>query len=336
MTGRPPPGTWPQPPTPPTRTSPPNSKPPPQSAHDRGSPLNESAFLGRAAELSPPGPQAVQRRLRAAEAALFGGAPLRAESLASQLPPDAPPADRAQAEHLRVQARLATGRGVAEAPALLLDAALSCLEEAPGLAREILLEAVTATFSASQLTDHDHPGRTRRTHPDRPRRRPGTAHGPEELLLTGLATLLSGRYLTAAPLLREAIAALAAAPAPRERVPVWLLAATFAATAIWEDRFALEWLARCEDLARRTGAMRPLTLCLIGGSISNAARGQLALAEQQIAEGRELARALGWTARPAGQLFRGAHPRFQRRQEGPAPRLREPAGNRGHARHPAT
>ena len=42
--------------------------------------------------------------------------------------------------------------------------------------------------------------------------------------------------------------------------------------------------------------MRPLTLCLIGGSISNAARGQLALAEQQTAEGRELARALGWTA----------------------------------------
>jgi DNA-binding CsgD family transcriptional regulator len=40
--------------------------------------------------------------------------------------------------------------------------------------------------------------------------------------------------------------------------------------------------------------MRPLTLCLIGGSISNAARGQLALAEQQTTEGRELARALGW------------------------------------------
>jgi DNA-binding CsgD family transcriptional regulator len=55
-------------------------------------------------------------------------------------------------------------------------------------------------------------------------------------------------------------------------------------------------MARCEDLARRTGAMRPLTLCLIGGSISNAARGQLALAEQQTAEGRELGRALGWTA----------------------------------------
>ena len=105
-----------------------------QSAHDRGSPLNESAFLGRAAELAfrvrggkaPPasrGGSAVRRR------------PLRAESLASELPPDAAPADRAQAEHLRVQARLATGRGVAEAPALLLDAALSCLKEAPNLAR---------------------------------------------------------------------------------------------------------------------------------------------------------------------------------------------------------
>ena len=270
-----------------------------QSAHDRGSPLNESAFLGRAAELSPPGPRAVKRRLRAAEAALFGGAPLRAESLASQLPPDAAPADRALAEHLRVQARLATGRGVAEAPALLLDAALSCLKEAPNLAREILLEAVTATFSASQLTTTITPAELGERILTALGDDPEVAREPEELLLTGLATLLSGRYLTAAPLLREAIAALAAAPAPRERVPVWLLAATFAATAIWEDRFALEWLARCEDLARRTGAMRPLTLCLIGGSISNAARGQLALADQQTAEGRELARALGWTA---GQL----------------------------------
>ena len=183
-----------------------------QSAHDRGSPLNESAFLGRAAELSPPGPRAVKRRLRAAEAALFGGAPLRAESLASQLPPDAAPADRAQAEHLRVQARLATGRGVAEAPALLLDAALSCLEEAPALAREILLEAVTATFSASQLMTTITPAELGERILAALGDDPEVVREPEELLLTSLATLLSGRYLTAAPLLREAIAALAAGP----------------------------------------------------------------------------------------------------------------------------
>jgi len=264
-----------------------------RSAHDRGSALNESAFLTRAAELSPDG-KATRRRLRAAEAALFGGAPLRAESLASQLPPDAAPGDRAQAEHLRVQARLAIGQDVAEAPALLLDAALSCLRDAPVLAREILLEAVTAAFSASQLMTTITPAQLG----DRILAAIGgdPADTPEDLLLTGLATLLSGDCLTAAPLLREAIAALAAAPGPRECVPVWVMAATFAATAIWEDRFALEWLARCEDLARRTGAMRPLTLCLIGASISNAARGQLALAEQQTAEGRELARGLGWTA----------------------------------------
>jgi DNA-binding CsgD family transcriptional regulator len=269
-----------------------------EAAHARGSLLNESAFLARAAELSPPGPPVLRRRLRAAEAALFGGAPLRAESLTGQLPPDAPPVARAHADHLRVQARLATGRGVAEAPAELLDAGLSCLGEAPELAREILLEAVAATFSASQLTTGITPAelgerilRALREHVPPARQADGSG---EELPLTASATLLSGRYEAAAPLLRQAIAALAAAPAPRERVPVWLMAVTFAATAIWEDRFALEWVARCEDLARRTGAMRPLTLCLIGGSISNAARGQLALAEQQTTEGRELARALGW------------------------------------------
>jgi DNA-binding CsgD family transcriptional regulator len=266
-------------------------------AHGRGSLLNESAFLARAAELSPLGTQAVQRRLRAAEAALLGGAPLRAESLAGLIPLSAPARARAQAEHLRVQARLATGQSVAEAPAMLLNAGLSCLSEAPGLAREILLEAVTATLAASQMTAQVTPaevgGRILHALGD------GAPRTGEEQLLTGLATLLTGRYCAAAPLLRQAIGTLAAEPGLSERVPVWLLAVTFAATAISEDRVALAWVARCEDLARRTGAMRPLTLCLIGASIHNGSRGHLALAEQQFAEGRELGRALGWNA---GQL----------------------------------
>jgi DNA-binding CsgD family transcriptional regulator len=263
-------------------------------AHDRGSLLTESTFLARAAELSPPGPQAAQRRTRAAEAALLGGAPLRAESLAGLIPPSAPARARAQAEHLRVQARVATGRSVAEAPAMLLGAGLSCLGEAPGLAREILLEAVTATLAASQMTAQVTPAEVgRRILHALGDSAPRTG---EEHLLAGLATLLTGRYRAAAPLLWQAIDVLAAEPGPSERVPVWLLAITFAADAIWEDRLALAWMARYEDLARRTGAMRPLTLCLIGASITNGSRGQLALAEQQFAEGRELGQALGWSA----------------------------------------
>jgi DNA-binding CsgD family transcriptional regulator len=219
---------------------------------------------------------------------------LRAESLAGLIPPSVPALARARAEHLRVQARLAMGRSVAEAPAMLLGAGLSCLGEAPGLAREILLEAVTATLAASQMTAQVTPaevgGRILYALGD------GVPRTGEEHLLTGLATLLTGRYCAAAPLLRQAIDALAAEPGPIERVPVWLLATTFAADAIWEDRLALAWVARCEDLARRTGAMRALILCLIGASITNGSRGQLALAEQQFAEGRELGRALGWSA----------------------------------------
>jgi DNA-binding CsgD family transcriptional regulator len=237
----------------------------------------------------------VQRRLRAAEAALLGGAPLRAESIADQIPPSAPVSACAQAEHLRVQARIAASWSVANAPVLLLDAGLSCLDEDPGLARGILLEAVTATITASQMTAQITPAelgsRILKALGD------GAPRTGEEQLLTGLATLLTGRYPVAAPLLRQAIGTLAAEPGPRDRIPFWLMATSFAATAIWEDRFALAWVARCEDLARRTGAMRPLTLCLIGESIANGARGQLALAEQQLAEGRELGQALGWDAR---------------------------------------
>jgi len=269
-------------------------------AHSRGSQLTESAFLARAAELSLPGRRATQRRLRAAEAALSGGAPLRAEFLTTLIPPSAPVGARAQAEHLRVQARLTAGLSVTEAPALLLDAGLSCLHEAPALAREILLEAVSATMAASQLTARITPaelcGRILSALGD------GAPRTAEEHLPTGLATLLTGRYETAAPLLRQAISMLAAEPGPVERVPVWLMAVTFAATAIWEDRLALTWAARCEDLARRTGAMRPLTLCLIAASMANSALGQLALAEQQLTEGRELGQALGWDARQPGSF----------------------------------
>ena len=273
-------------------------------AHGRGSLLNESAFLARAAELSPPGAQAIQRRLRAAEAALLGGAPLRAESLTELIPPSAPTRARAQAVHLRAQAWLATGRSIPEAPAVLLDAGLSCLGEDPALARGILLEAVAATMAASQMTAQVTPaevgGRILRALGDNGQADralgDGASRTGEEQLLTGLATLLTGNYHAAAPLLREAIASLAADTGPSERVPVWLLAVTFAATAIWEDRFSLTWVTRCEDLARRTGAMRPLTLCLIGASIANGGLGQLALAEQQLIEGRELGQALGWNA----------------------------------------
>jgi DNA-binding CsgD family transcriptional regulator len=263
-------------------------------AHDRGSLLNESTFLARAAELSPPGPQAEQRLLRAAEAALLGGAPLRAESLAGLIPSSAPARPRAQADRLRVQAEVATGRSVAEAPAMLLAAGLSCLDEAPGLARDVLLESVTATLAASQMTARITPAEVGRRilHA----LGEGAPRTGEEHLLTGLATLLAGRYHAAAPLLRQAIDTLAAEPGPSERIPVWLLATTFAADAIWEDRLGLAWITRCEDLARRTGAMRPLILCLIGASVTNGALGQLALAEQQFTEGRDLGQALGWSA----------------------------------------
>ena len=303
-----------------------------QSAHDRGSPLNESAFLGRAAELSPPGPRAVKRRLRAAEAALFGGAPLRAESLASQLPPDAPPADRAQAEHLRVQARLATGRGVAEAPALLLDAALSCLKEAPALAREILLEAVTATFSASQLMTTITPAELGRPHPDRPRRRPGSRARARRAPADRPGNLAERPLPDRRP----------AAPRGHRRAGCRARPAR-ASSGLAAGRH----LRRDRDLggpvrARMAGPLRgPGTpdrsdapADLVPDRRLDLQRGPRPAGPGRPADrrGPGASPRPGLDRRPAGQLFRGARPRLPRRQEGAAPRLRERAGRRGHAR----
>jgi DNA-binding CsgD family transcriptional regulator len=259
----------------------------------RGSLLNQSALLARAAELSPVPAHAAARRLRAAEAALLGGAPLRARSLLAQTAWPESGAVHAKADQLRVQALIATGRGGRDAPGLLLAAGLSCADDDPVLARDLLLQAVTATIVAGRHLNGTTPasigGRILTLLGD-PRPLTGSA-----VLLAGLATLISAPYPDAAPLLRRGLSELADVDIETAGVPVWVLAGSFAATAIWDDRTALAWLERCEDQARRAGAMRPLTLCLISLSIAYAARGQLRAAERLTAEGRELGRSLGWS-----------------------------------------
>ena len=259
----------------------------------RGSLLNESALLARAAELSPAPADATSRRLRAAEAALLGGAPLQARSLLAQTAWPESGAVHAKADQLRIQAVIATGQGGRDAPRLLLTAGLSCADDAPALSRDLLLQAVTATIVAGGHLNGTTPASTGQrilAVLGDPRLLTGSA-----VLLAGLATLISGSYPDAAPLLRRGLRELADVDIETAGVPVWGLAGSFAATAIWDDRTAVSWLERCEDQARRAGAMRPLTLCLISLSIAYAARGQLRAAERLTAEGRELGRSLGWS-----------------------------------------
>ena len=96
------------------------------------------------------------------------------------------------------------------------------------------MPAVSATLAASQMTAQVTPAELGRRvlHAIGA----GAPRTGEDYMLAGLATLLTGQYCAAAPLLRQAIDALAAKPGPNETVPVWLLALTFAADAIWEDR----------------------------------------------------------------------------------------------------
>jgi DNA-binding CsgD family transcriptional regulator len=115
-----------------------------------------------------------------------------------------------------------------------------------------------------------------------------------DLVLAGLAVLLSAGYRPAIPVLRRALAALDDPAIFENGVPVWLLAGTFAANVLWDDVAGIAWLQKCETVARHTGALRPLILALTGLAIGCASRGWLTEAERRIEDGRQLGRALGW------------------------------------------
>jgi DNA-binding CsgD family transcriptional regulator len=264
-------------------------------ARRRGGFLAESEFMARAAELSPDASAVAARTLAAAEAAMTGGAPLRAEALLNAGDTHfADPFARAQAQRLHERVRYLSGQPLGEVPAALLKVAEVFAPVDRELARQTLLDAMELSF----VTGHFISGTT-----GAEVGRAALALGAEEndhpgiddLLLTGLATLAAAGYVQAAPLLRRAVTAMAAPDAIGNAVPGWFLDGAFAAHALWDDRARHDWLERCERAARATGALHLLQLALSCLSTVEAQTGQLSSAHARSEDSGQLARAIGWT-----------------------------------------
>jgi DNA-binding CsgD family transcriptional regulator/tetratricopeptide (TPR) repeat protein len=218
-------------------------------ARRRGGVAAMAAFLERAAELTPDPGRRGARALAAAQAKLDAGAPEAAQALlatAGLAPLDE--LQRARMQRLRAQIAFALRRG-SDAPALLLDAATRLVPLDPGLARETCLEALAAAIFAGRLGNGRDVLRVVRATP------PGQPPAAPDLLLNGLATLVTQGYAAAVAPLRAALEAFRRDDGPSPAKDRWLWLACRVAADLWEHEIWEELAASGVRRARETGAL---------------------------------------------------------------------------------
>ena len=227
-----------------------------------------AAFLQRSVTLTAEPGRRADRALAAALANLHAGAFDTALGLLAQAEADAvDDLQRARVEQLRGQVEWASVAG-REAPVLLLQAAKRLESLHVGLARETYLYAWVASTVAGPLAG---PGglllevsRAARAAPP-----PAGAPRPCDLLLDGLATMVTQGHAAAEPTLRRAVDAFLGDQVSGEEWLQWGILAQMATMAVWDFDGWVRMSTRHVELARASGALAPLSIALNG-------RGQVA------------------------------------------------------------
>jgi DNA-binding CsgD family transcriptional regulator len=228
-------------------------------ARARGGLPAAAAFLERAALLTPDLTRRGVRAIAAAEAKHQVGAPDVATTLLA-MTETGPQDEPTRARLSLLCGRMAFRAGISgESLELLLDAASRYERLDVRLAREAYLEAL----SAALLGHRAGPAgplqvvRAARAAPlpcDR---------GPSDLLLDGMATLISDGYQAGAPALRHAVSVFRHGDLSGDEQLRWLFAATRGAVDVWDDESWRELSIRQVELARAAGALSllPFALC---------------------------------------------------------------------------
>ena len=260
----------------------------------------ESAYLQRAADLTPAPRDRVRLLLDAARAAQIAGSWTQAEALLTRAEPLLEDA-RQSADLLRLRAALHPDLGSpAGAVEMMLDAARALEPLDVRAARDVLLELLHTCLLTDpvggSVTAYD----IARAIRDGPRPADG---GDEltELVLDAFATRLVGDYREAVPRLRAVVAALASGPEPDGRLE-WTGFANVAAAEVWDEdarRTILEHTARRQ---REQGALHPLRLTLISLGSALIGAGRLKDAEACYHESTELTLAIGRDPRIARRM----------------------------------
>jgi DNA-binding CsgD family transcriptional regulator len=276
-------------------------------AQARGGIAAAAAFLQRAAALSVDPAPRVERALAAAQASLHAGAFDAALKLVATAEAGAlDEFQRARADLVRGHVAFGSGLG-SDAPPLLLAAAKRLEAFDMELARETYLDAWGAALFAGQLATAGGLLEVSRLAKALPP--PTRAPRPSDLLLDGLATLITEGRAAAAPTLRRAANAFAAADGSAEENFRWGWLTTVPSNLLWDDE---KWHAinvRQLHHAREVGALVRLPIDLTAFAILVAWRGDLASAASAIAEAERVTEATGTRLAPySGMLlaaFRG-------------------------------
>ncbi|MEA2296297.1 MAG: hypothetical protein QOE86_3936 [Solirubrobacteraceae bacterium] len=253
-------------------------------ARARGGRAAEAAFLERATLLTRAPARRAQRGLAAAQANHDAGAPEAAlDMLAAAQAGPLDALQNARVDLLRAQISFAVSGG-SDAPALLLNAAKRLEPLDVGLAREAYLDAISAGIVNGQLGRDGtlaEIGQAARAAPQ-PLRHPRAS----DLLLDGLALLITEGYPAGTPVLKRALSAFCAEDVAADEDLRWLGLACHTAGLLWDDEAREILSARQVEAARDAGtpAVSPLALTSQLGAHLSAGKLDGAVAQNREAE----------------------------------------------------
>ena len=229
-------------------------------AQSRGGLAAAAAFLERAAALTPDPVRRAGRALAAAQAKAQAGLPDVALELLAEA--EAGPADellRARIGLLRGQMAFASSHG-ADASRLLLHTARQLEPLDVRLARETYLDALAAAMFVGRLAGGVGLPEVARAALGAPPA-PPPPRAPD-LLLHGLAVLITDGYEAGTPALQPAVAAFRSGDVTLEDELRWFFVACHAAHDLWDDEAWYALSARHLQVARDVGALSVLPLAL--------------------------------------------------------------------------
>jgi DNA-binding CsgD family transcriptional regulator len=229
-------------------------------AQARGGLSAAAAFLERAMMLTPDPGRRADRAIVAAEAKHQAGAPdVAAELLVMAEAGPLEELARARISLLRGQMAFSAGNS-SDTPRLLIDAARRFEALDTRLARETYLEALSAALLGHRTNQIGtlEIARAARGATAAP---PSDSRAPD-LLLEGMATLITDGYETGVPAVQRALSVFRDGDLPIGEQLRWLFVATRCAIDIWDDESWRDLAIRQVELARAVGALSLLPFAI--------------------------------------------------------------------------
>ena len=275
-------------------------------AQARGGLAATAAFLQRSVALTLDPALRVERALAAAQAGFQAGDFDAALGLVASAESGSPSElQRARVDLLRGRIASATNAG-GEAPAMLLRAAKRLEPLDATLARGTYLDAWGAALFAGRLADAGGSlldvSRAARAAP-----RPTNGAGPCDLLLEGLAALITEGRAAGAPRLRRAVLGFLGDEISAEQWFQWGVLASSAAVSLWDFESWDALSTRQIELARGAGALTVLSIALNGQGLIATWRGEFETAASLSAEDEALKDATGIRIAPYGAMLLAAY-----------------------------